>query len=248
MIHSYRGLLMAAVIALIVGVVALFPARVAYRWLSPVEFSMSGISGTVWNGNADAADANGVVFRSLGWRFRPLRLFTGRLVYKIDAAPAEGFIEGDIFVSIGRSVSVSGENIRSALPLRMFQRTLNVGGLRGNASLQLERIELVDGMPVELDGSLDIADLVVPVVNGGSIGGYRVEFFTGADGISASLEDTDGVLDIAGSLQLNSDRSYQLLAQVVAKATAPVALRGRIDRLPAANDRGQREFRVEGSL
>ena len=246
--HSYRGLLTAAVITLVVGLVALFPARVAYHWLSPAQFSMSGISGTVWRGSADAADANGVLFHSVSWRFRPLRLFTGRLVYKINGAPADGFIEGDIFVSIGRSVTVSGDNIRSALPLRMFEKVLNVPGLRGNASLQFERIQLLDGMPVELDGSLDIADLVVPVVNGGSIGGYRVEFFTAADGISASLEDTDGVLDIAGSLQLKSDRSYQLLAQVVAKATAPTVLRRRIERLPAADDPSKRQLRVEGSL
>jgi general secretion pathway protein N len=246
--HSFRGLLTVAVIVLVVGLVALFPARVAYNWLSPAEFSMSGINGTVWRGSADAADANGVLFRSVTWRFRPLRLFTGKLVYKIDGAPADGFIEGDIYIGIGRSIAVSGDNVRAALPLRMFENALNVPGLRGNASLQLERIKLLDGMPVELDGSLDIAELIVPVVNRGSIGGYRVEFFTAADGITASLEDTDGVLDIAGSLQLKSDRSYQLLAQVAAKVTAPTVLRNRIERLPAANDRGQRELRVEGSL
>ena len=126
--HSYRGLLTAAVITLVVGLVALCPARVAYHWLSPTEFSMSGISGTVWRGSADAADANGVLFRSLSWRFRPLRLFTGSLVYKIDGSPADGVIEGDIFVGIGRSVTVRGENIRSALPLRMFEKALNVPG------------------------------------------------------------------------------------------------------------------------
>ena len=246
--HSNRGLFTAAVITLVVGLVALFPARVAYHWLSPSQFSVSGITGTVWHGSADAADTNGVLLRNLTWSFQPLRLFTGSLGYKINGAPADGFIEGDIFVSIGRSVTVSGDNIRASLPLRMFEKALNVPGLRGNSSLQFERMRLRDGMPVELDGTLDIANLVVPVVNGGSIGGYRIEFFTAADGISASLEDTDGVLDIAGSLQLKGDRSYQLLAQVAAKATAPAVLRSRIERLPASNDRGQRELRVEGSL
>jgi len=246
--HSNRGLFTAAVITLVVGLVVLFPARVAYHWLAPAEFSVSGITGTVWRGSADAADANGVLLRNLSWKFQPFRLYTGSLVYKIDGAPADGFIEGDIFVSIGRSLTVSGDNVRASLPLSMFEKALNVPGLRGNSSLQFERLKLRDGMPVELDGTLDIAGLVVPVVNGGSIGGYRIEFFTAADGISASLEDTDGVLDIAGSLQLKSDRSYQLLAQVAPKATAPAVLRSRVERLPAANDRGQRELRVEGSL
>ena len=68
------------------------------------------------------------------------------------------------------------------------------------------------------------------------------------DGIGASVEDTDGVVDIAGSLQINSDRSYRFIAQVVAKSEAPERLKTQMQYLPPANDRGQQELRIEGSL
>jgi len=248
LIRSQRGLQLAAVLTLVVGLIVLFPARIAYQWLSPPQLALSGISGTVWRGGADAVEANGIVFRNISWSARPLRLLTGRLVYQVDGAPVSGFIEGDVFVSVGRSVDLWADNIRASLPLQLFTTALNIPGLAGNSSLQFERIELRDGMPVKLDGVLDIANLVAPRVNRGSIGGYRIEFFSQSDGIAASVEDTDGVLDIAGSLELKSDRSYQLLAQIIAKPGAPADLRRRIERLPAVDDRGQRELRIEGSL
>lgn len=248
MIRSPRGLLLVAILTLVVGLIVLFPARIAYQWASPPHVALSGITGTVWSGGADALETNGIVFRNISWTARPLRLLTGRLVFRVNAAPVSGFIEGDVFVGVGRTVDLWADDLRASLPLQLFAAPLNMPGMTGNTSLQFERIELRDGMPVKLDGTVDIADLVAPGVNRNSIGGYRVEFFSQADGISASVEDTDGVLDIAGSLQLRSDRSYQLLTQVVAKPSAPEELRRRIERLPAADDRSKRELRIEGSL
>ena len=134
------------------------------------------------------------------------------------------------------------------MPLDLFASALGIRGLQGNASLQFENIELQDGIPVRLDGVVDVANLVVPALNRGSIGGYRVEFFTTDDGVSGSVEDTDGVVDIAGSLTLRSDRSYQFIAKIMAKPTAPAALRNQMRMLPPANERGQQELRIEGSL
>lgn len=248
MIHSRRGLLLVTVLTLLVALVVLFPARVAYHQFAPPQLSISGIKGSVWRGRADAVEIDGIVFRDIAWAARPLRLLTGRLVLRVNGAPVAGFIEGDVYVGIGRSTTVSADDVRASLPLALFASVLNMPGLNGSASLQFEHLELRDGMPIALDGTLEIANLVVPAVNRNSIGGYRVEFFSQADGVSASVEDTDGLLDIAGNLELQADRSYRFLAQIIAKPGAPADLRRRIERLPAINDRGQRELRVEGSL
>ena len=39
----------------IIGLLAVFPARVAYRWLAPPQLAMTGIEGSVWRGGAAAA-------------------------------------------------------------------------------------------------------------------------------------------------------------------------------------------------
>lgn len=246
MIQSKRGLLLVAVFTAITGIIALFPARVAYHWASPEGIAISGIHGTVWRGSADAVGASGVYLGDIEWRIKPLRLFTAKAVFGIEASPGSGFIEGDLGVGLGGTVSVS--NLVASLPLQMFEEALRIRGLRGSASLQFESIALLDALPVVADGTLQVSGLVAPRLTRESIGGYRAEFFTQESGISASVEDTDGVVDIAGSLQLSADGSYQFIAQLVAKPEAPEGLKKQLQYLPPANDRGQQELRIEGSL
>lgn len=244
MIHSKRGLLLVAVLCVIVALTVTLPARIAYRWLSPAELTMSGIQGSVWRGSASAAGSTGIYLGDLTWRISPLQLFAGKANYSVTGSPASGFVEGNIGVSISGTLTVS--DLAAALPLDMFAEALNIRGLAGNASLQFERIQLRDGVPVAATGNVQISNLVAPRLSRDSIGGYRAEFFTQNNGVSASIEDTDGLADIAGSLQVNNDGSYQFVAQVVAKPGAPATLHQQVQRLGPANERGQRELRAEG--
>ena len=246
MIRSARGLLLVAVVTLVIGLVVLFPARIAYRWIAPAPIAMTGLHGSVWSGGATAATVSGAYLQDLSWRFRPLRLFTGKVAYRVEATPVSGFMEGNIGFGIGGRVSIS--DLVASLPLQMFASSFNIRGLQGSASLQFEIIKLEDSLPVAANGTVEVSNLAAPAISRESIGGYRAEFFTQDGGIAASVEDTDGRVDIAGSLQVNEDRSYQFIAQLAAKPDAPADLRRQLQYLPPANDRGQQELRIEGSL
>jgi len=246
LIRSKRALLLVAALTLIVGLMALFPARVAYRWAAPSQLALSGIHGTVWRGSADAVASNGVYLRDLTWRMKPLRLITGKAIYRVKASPASGFVEGDVGWSIGGSVVVS--DLTASLPLNILAEVMNITGLRGEASLEVKRLKLRDGLPVTADGTLQLNNLVVPRISRDSIGGYRAEFFTQDSGVTASVEDADGVVNLAGSLQLHEDRSYEFLGQVIETPETPANLQRQMQMLGSPNDRGQRELRLEGSL
>lgn len=240
-----RGLILVAVLTLVIGLILMFPARVAYHWASSPLVSMSGIKGTVWNGTASEFSTNGVYLRELRWTLRPMRLLTGKALYTISGTPVSGFLDGEISIGLGGKVTL--QNLTASLPLQMIERAANVTGLRGNASLTFERLELVDGRPAAMDGSIDIANLLVPMLARGSLGGYRAEFFTQNNGIVASVEDTDGVVDLAGSINLNPDGSYQFLGLVKAKPNTPASIGNQLRFLPKTDEPGQHELRLEGS-
>ncbi|HEY5642866.1 MAG TPA: type II secretion system protein N [Woeseiaceae bacterium] len=246
MIQRKRGLIVAGLLAAIVGLVALFPARVAFQWLPPALVQASGIKGSLWNGSAQAMMVSGVYVTEVRWTARPLRLFVGELALHVVAKPASGFLESDVGIGLGGRISL--RDLQAAVPLQLFERTVNVRGLRGSGSLSFDRIDIDNGVPVTMKGNLEVAGLVAPLVSPGSLGGYRAEFFTQESGVVASVEDTDGVIDVAGSLELRPDRSYRFLAQIVAKPETPEKLREQMKYLPPANDRGQHELRVEGTL
>lgn len=241
-----RRLIKIGLLVALLGLIVMFPARVAYRWFAPAEFVASGISGTVWNGQAEEASANGFYLRDLNWDFLPFRLFTGRIAYALESRFASGFMEGQLALGFGGSLYANG--LRCALPLESLHSIPIVAGSRGMLSVDFSRLELTDGLPVVADGSLEIAGFMNPLLHREPIGGFRAEFFSQESGVTASIEDTAAVIDLAGSLQLTRDGKYQFVAQVSALDSTPPAVREQLKFLGSPNERGQHELRLEGQL
>ena len=243
---SRKLLLFVGLLTFVAAFVMMFPARVAYDWFAPPAVQLSGLEGTIWSGSAAEVSASGLYLRDLKWRLRPLRLVTGKVAASFEASPSSGFLEADIAAGLGGVITLS--NVNGSLPLRDFATIARVPGLAGSASVQFERLRLRDGLPIAADGSLAIADLVAPMVDPSSIGGYRAEFFTDDNAVVASVEDVNGVFDLAGSLTVSADRNYQFLGKVAATDNTSEKLRRQLRFLGTPNDRGQHDIRLEGQL
>jgi len=239
-------LLIAGLVTLLVGLVVVFPARVAYRWFAPDIISLAGISGYVWSGSAREAQISGLYVRDPVWRMQPLVFLTGKLGYAIEASPSSGFFDGNVALGITGTITIT--DLRASMSLQLLQSSVGIPGLRGNMNAQFERLVIADVFAVSADGVLEVSDLIAPIVHRASIGGYRAEFFTQESGIMASVEDTDGIVDIAGSLHVSGDRSYQFIAQLAPKRNTPARLRQQMQFLGSADERGQYELRLEGQL
>jgi hypothetical protein len=86
------------------------------------------------------------------------------------------------------------------------------------------------------------------MVDPSPIGGYRAEFFTDDSAVVASIEDVDGAFDLAGSLTISHDRTYQFVGKVAATDSTSAKLRQQLRFLGSPDDRGQHDIRLEGQL
>lgn len=241
-----KRLVKIGLLVVILGLVLMFPARVAYRWFAPTEFVASGISGTVWNGQAQEAMANGFYLRELSWDFQALRLFTGKIAVAVDTKFASGFAEGDLAFGLGGSLYA--RNFSGALPIEAIHSIPAIRGTRGMLSMEFAELQVSDGLPVVADGYLEVAGLSNALLHSQPIGGFRAEFFSQDSGIVASIEDTAAVIDLAGSVQLSQDGTYEFIAQLSPLDSTPPAIREQLRFLGSANERGQHELRLEGKL
>lgn len=242
-----RWFILAGALAFFAGALALFPARVVYHWLAPPELALAGIEGTIWRGTADHADIAGVYLRDLTWKTHPLALFTGRATFDVEAQPVSGFLEGRVSASPGGRISIS--ELSASVALSALAGPLNMPRLDGSANVRLDRLEIVDGLPVAAAGTIEVVNLLAPMVySRASIGGYRVEFFTQGDGVAASVEDTDGIIDLAGSLTIGADRTFRFTGKVAPKPETAESLRNQMQFLGTPNDSGQYEMQFEGQL
>ncbi|MDJ0918806.1 MAG: type II secretion system protein N [Woeseiaceae bacterium] len=242
---NLRKLVAVGLLVLVIGVIVKIPARVALQ-LVPDSVLISGASGTIWNGRAGAVLVSGIYLRNVEWRTKPFGFLTGKLALGIRAAPASGFVESDLALGLNGAATLS--DLNASIPLSVFADAINVPNLSGSTSLQFDYLTVLDGVPTSASGTVQIADMTVPMVHPGSLGGYTLEFSDFENGVIASIEDTDGVVDIAGTLTLADDRSYSLLAQLAATSTTPAELTRQIEFLPDGNAAGQHELRLEGSL
>lgn len=243
---SMRRLIIALVVTLVAGLIILFPARVAYRAFAPPDIVLTPVNGTLWSGGSDRGSVAGVYFTDLRWRIRPQSIFKARIAYKVEAALPGGFVNADVAVTAGGDILIS--NAKLSLALATVADVTGMRGLAGKANADIGRIRLRDGMPVEAEGFVEVRNLTAPHLAPGSLGGYRTDLATDAEGIVATVEDTDGVVDIDGRLILGVNRQYQFLGQLAAKPETPQGLRDQMRFLGSPDANGQYPLRLEGSL
>ena len=243
---SAKRLIAVGVAALVLGLVATFPARIAYQWFAPEELALSGISGSIWNGAATQLSAGGLYLSEPTWRFRPVSLLGLKAGYAVSGRLPSGFLESNVAFGPGGRVYL--DDLNAAIPLAYFDPLLPVAGIEGEVSVQFRRLAFADGFPVRADGIVNISGLILRPLAPSALGDFRADLQTDDGVISAVVEDVSGVLDVSGNLILQGDRTYSFVGQVAPTANAPVAVVEQLRFLGSPDQRGRREFRFEGSL
>ena len=229
-----RRLLLLGGLTFLLGVIVFFPARVAYEWFAPVAVRVAGIEGTVWRGGAAEARIEGLYLRNLTWAFRPAALFRGRIGFAVAAEPASGFVEGIVGFTAGGTMHLA--DVTGSMPLELLRESVGSPGLSGGLSLRVENLEVRDGRPVAGQATFQVADVREPRIDGGSLGGYRGVVTTAEQGLVVLYEDTDGVIDVEGRIDLASDGSFRHSARLRPKPATPARIRQFIGSLPPAAD------------
>lgn len=236
----------AGVVTFVAGIVLMFPARMAYTWFAPAQLRLSGISGTIWNGAAAEGSAFGMYLHDIRWKFSPASLFTGKLIYAVQSNTAFGKVSCDAGVTATGNVLV--RNLDSSFALQQFRDLFQLQGFDGTLFVHVESLVLRDGIPVEAIGNIRLSKLMARQLSPDIIGDFQADFSTDDEGIVGTVQDLAGVLDVAGTIRLGIDRNYSFIGEVAAQANAPSGLTDQLRMLGSPNDRGQREFRIEGQL
>lgn len=236
----------AGILVFLVVLVASFPARIAYDWFAPPDLQLSGISGSIWNGKAAQALAAGAYIQDITWRFKPASIMSGEITFRTSGRPASGSLVADVGVSPGGRLALS--DVSGNLPLDLIHPAFQEFGIRGDINLSFSSVIIQDGLPVDATGQITVANFFSSALSADRLGDYKAEFRTVDGNVIADVEDTAGVLDVAGQIALSPDRSYVFLGEVLARPDAPRTVTDTLPYLGSPDARGYRSFRFEGSL
>ena len=191
-----KRLIAVGILVFLIVLVVRFPAELAYRWFAPPQLQLSGISGSIWEGNAAEGLAVDAYLTDINWRLRAGDLFKGRLTFATSVKPAGGEFATDVSVSPGGAITLA--NLTGGLPLGLVHPVFQQEGISGDLDANFSRVVLENGLPTEVAGQLTISGLYAPVLSAAPLGDYRLDL-TSVDGvISGALDDlarVDAVLD-----------------------------------------------------
>jgi len=233
---------------LILALVTL-PASVVLSFVHPANVTLSGVSGTIWKGRAQAVRSGSTHLGSVDWDLNTLSLFTGKLGADVKITRTDGFAQGTIAAGAGGRLTL--RKFSASLPVSALPPNIVRGGWTGTLNMQLAELAIENAWPVTLNGTILVADLVGPANRPAALGGYKVVFPEGAsnsDTLAGVITDTGGPLAVNGTVQLKKDRSYLVSGMIATRPDAPSDMARTLEILGEPDAQGRRQFSIEGSM
>ena len=237
--------LIAGLLVFFIVLIASFPARLAFRWFAPPDLQLTGVGGSVWNGNAAEALAGGAYLRDLRWTLRPSALAKGKLGFSASARPASGTLKTVVAIGFGGALELS--DLSGNVALDLVHPAFQQGGIAGDLALEFESLVISGGRPVEANGSITVGNLYAATLSAAPLGDFLATVETIDGRIIGEMDDVGGVLDIEDtSLTIEPDGSYTLIGEVAPRPNAPPSVGQQLRFLPNGDRPGYKQFRFDG--
>lgn len=228
--------------------VVLWPARVAVSWLVPDGATLTGVTGTVWDGAAAGVRIGIMDVGSLRWEARPLSFLALRPTWRLEARRPDGFARATVEIRSAADIRVSG--LELATTLDAVANWINVAGTRGNLSASIDELALSSGRIAVISGWVNL-DSVQPLgLRDVDLGTFRVDVPAGQEApFSGTVAAVSGPLVMENArIEVQPNGQFVIEGLVAAKADAPEMIVQGLQFLGPADARGFRPFRQQGDL
>jgi general secretion pathway protein N len=242
-------LLVLGIVCYLVFAIWTLPASVLIRFL-PADIHLDGVHGSAWRGTASVVQVDSTMLGEARWTLHPLALFLAQLKADVNVKRSDGFAQGLIAAS---AKQIKLTDVAGSMPLTALPPQVVPGGWTGTLNLRISSAEIANGWPTSLTGSVEVLQLTGPARSPTNLGSYKVTFPApnapaNASTLVGAIADVGGPLQIAGTLQLKSDRSYVIDGMIAPRPDAPRDVQAALQFLGAADAQGRRPFSLSGTL
>ncbi|MFU8895389.1 MAG: type II secretion system protein N [Gammaproteobacteria bacterium] len=212
-------LVTAGLLALLAGLVANFPARVALAWFAPPAIQAWGVDGTIWHGRVTELALDERPLGGLSWTARPARLLTLRPTWEFSMRRPDGYVRGAVgFSLLGQRQYL--DDLEASLSLATLPPAIVPIGVSGELRLSLQRLELVNGWPKTLTGRAAVAELQLPGVIM-PLGPFSFNFPAQPGPPVGEIVSTGGPLAVDGSIELPAPNRWHFSAELAPGENPP---------------------------
>lgn len=239
------------VVLYLVFLVATLPADRAYAWMKHKlsDVSLFNVSGSVWSGQASAAQFGAKLFQSVTWNVRPWGLLLGTLniAWSFDNGDANG--RGVTGISPGGNVKF--KDVTGLLPIKELRPWLVriPVPLEGMVVLELDEVvaNLKTKRATEANGKLVWKEASIAVGSGVPLGNFQMVLDTDDNGIKGIVKDLGGPIQAQATLLMKND-TLQLSGTLVSRDTRRTDITQGLSFLGRPGPDGRFNFNYKGNL
>lgn len=214
-----KVLVAAGVLAMFVGLVATFPARLALAWFAPPSVQAWGIEGTVWRGHAAEVALRQSSLGALSWRAVPGRLLLMQPTWDLELRQRDGHARGRVAFSLsGKRQTFT--DVDASLELATLPPAIVPVGVAGQARISVQRLVLEQGWPVTMAGRASVGKLVLPGVIM-ALGPFEFLFPEESDPLRAEIRSVGGPLEVDGEVALPARGRWRFSAELAPGENPP---------------------------
>jgi len=244
---AQRKLLIAAgLVTFLAGTLMTLPARLVSHWFAPDQIRFSGVTGTIWRGQAAEGSANGAYFSDLMWTYKPSQLFSGKLAFDTSVNTVAGPIQGNVSLAINNVFYI--RDLTGNLNIAQLHPTFLKNRIDGQLNIDFQSVALRNGFPASAEGLIGVSGLVVGMFGSAPIGDFDAVINDNENGISAVVKDAGAVITLNGTILLDEDRSYLFTGKIGATPDTPPQINQNFQFLGSPDASGLYDFRFEGTL
>lgn len=233
------GYVTLGVCAYLIFTVVMFPADLAYVWLSSSlnNVALYDVKGTAWSGRAAAVRVGDRNFRGVAWDVRPWSVVLGRVDANVRFDNGESWAKGNLGLGLDKTLRMSGLDAQLAMseikPM-LPKLPVDLGGLIA-VNLESGHFDTAAKKLTDVTGNITWQNASLPMLNNLALGNFRVDLTTTNEGIHGKFnDDGSGPLVAEGTLLLKPDNSYQLNGTLAARDKARADIANGIRFIPGA--------------
>jgi general secretion pathway protein N len=246
-VRALRPYLILAALVFLGALLATLPASLITRAL-PARLALDGVSGTVWDGEAESVRLDGAALGSLHWQLAAGSLLLVTLAADLQLIRPDGHLEGRVRLHAGGQIE--GKAIRFDLPLTTLHPDPAGPAWTGRIAGQVDDVRLQDGWPVALTARLTLSHLKAPNA-ADDLGAFALTF-EARDATPTTLlgrlQDQGGPLRVQAQLRLEHDRTYRLDGDIAPRGGLSDELSRAIAFLGSPDATGRRPIGMTGSF
>ena len=244
-----RYYLLTAILAYLIFTLAMFPAQPVVTLINDkTTATLSGVSGSIWDGHAHSIDVEGIRLSDTHWNMKAWKLLIGRAALDIDTRLEDEAISGEIGASLTGTVFANTLNGRISADTVTRLANIPMAQLSGMIDIAVEHISWSLGELPEVDGTLVWKDASVTVAETASLGEVSIVITQQDDSLRADVNNDGGDIELKGEASLNPEADYEANIRFKPTASASRNLRRSLGLFAEPQGDGSFLLKNSGSL